>query len=89
MDTAILLPALKTDLGIRSDAYDDRLTARLEAAIQRLGDLGITLTETEKDKDLVLMYAAWLWRNRASGEAMPEMLRMTLYNRLFGEKARL
>lgn len=82
-----MLAALKVDLGIRSNAYDDRLSARIEAAKQRIGDLGVTLAETVEDNDLVLMYAAWLWRNRTTGEGMPQMLRSTLFNRLFGEKA--
>lgn len=87
MTTQVLLASLKTDLGIRSNAYDDRLSARITVAQQRLGGLGITLADTEEDNDLVLMYAAWLWRSRVSGEGMPQMLRTTLYNRLFGEKA--
>ena len=87
MTTQVLLAHLKTDLGIRSNVYDDRLTARITVAQQRLGGLGITLADTEEDNDLVLMYAAWLWRSRVSGEGMPQMLRTTLYNRLFGEKA--
>ena len=61
----------------------------LERRGERIGDLGVTLTETEEDKDLVLMYAAWLWRSRTTGEGMPQMLKSTLYNRLFGEKARI
>ena len=87
MTTQVLLAHLKTDLGIRSNVYDDRLTARITVAQQRLGGLGITLADTDEDNDLVLMYAAWLWRSRVSGEGMPQMLRTTLYNRLFGEKA--
>jgi len=82
-----MLAALKVDLGIRSNAYDERLSARIEAARQRIGDLGVTLAETTEDNDLVLMYAGWLWRSRTTGEGMPQMLRSTLYNRLFGEKA--
>lgn len=88
MDMAALLAALKVDLGIRSIAYDERLLARIEAARQRIGDLGITLNDTEADNDLLLMYAAWLWRSRTTGEGQPDMLKKTLYNRLFGEKAR-
>lgn len=83
-----MLAALKVDLGIRSNAYDDRLSARIEAAKQRIADVGITLNDTAEDNDLVLMYAAWLWRSRATGEDKPLMLRSALYNRLFGEKAR-
>ena len=83
-----MLAALKVDLGISSSAYDERLSARIEAAKQRIADVGITLNDTAADNDLVLMYAAWLWRSRASGEDKPLMLRSALYNRLFGEKAR-
>lgn len=84
----VLLSALKVDLGICSNAFDDRLTARIEAAKQRIADVGITLNESPADNDLVIMYAAWLWRSRASGEDKPMMLRKALYDRLFGEKAR-
>ena len=84
-----MLTALKVDLGIRSNAYDERLATRIEVAKERIGGLGITLADTEEDNDLVLMYAAWLWRSRTTGEAQPPMLRSTLYNRLFGEKARI
>lgn len=83
-----MLAALKVDLGIRSNAYDERLTARIEASRQRIADVGITLNDTAEDNDLVLMYAAWLWRSRTTGEDKPLMLRSALYNRLFGEKAR-
>ena len=84
-----MLTALKVDLGIRSNAYNERLATRIEVAKERIGGLGITLADTEEDNDLVLMYAAWLWRSRTTGEAQPPMLRSTLYNRLFGEKARI
>ena len=84
-----MLAALKIDLGIRSNLYDERLQARITAAQQRIGDLGITLAGTEEDNDLVLMYAAWLWRCRTTGEGMPRMLESTLHNRLFGQKARI
>ena len=84
----LMLAALKVDLGIRSNAYDERLTARIEASRQRIADVGITLNDTAADNDLVLMYAAWLWRSRTTGEDKPLMLRSALYNRLFGQKAR-
>ena len=87
MNTELLLTALKTDLGIRTDVYDNRLLARITVAQQRLGGLGITLADTEEDNDLVLMYAAWLWRSRVSGEGMPRMLRYALNNRVLGPAA--
>ena len=37
---------------------------------------------------LIVMYAAWLWRKRDGMDAMPMMLRRALNNRVFGEKAR-
>lgn len=88
MDSALLLTALKTDLNIRSEAYDERLTDRLCEAQQALRDQGIELEDSVQDRDLVVMYASWLWRSRVTGEGMPRMLEITRNNRLFGRKAR-
>lgn len=88
MDAAILLTALKIDLGITSTAFDDRLSSRIATAQERIAAEGATLTDSEGDQDLVVMYAAWLWRSRATGEKMPDMLRYALNNRVLGEKAR-
>lgn len=88
MDAAILLAALKIDLGITSTAFDDRLNSRIATAQERIAAEGATLTDSEGDRDLVVMYAAWLWRSRVSGEKMPDMLRYALNNRVLGEKAR-
>ena len=87
-DPASMLADLKRDLGISAGIYDDRLTARITTAIERIGALGITLEDTEGDRDLVLMYAAWLWRCRVTQDPMGRMLQLALNNRLFGEKAR-
>lgn len=84
-----LLTGLKTDLGIRSEVYDQRLKDRLCEAQQRLEAEGITLGDTAADRDLVIMYASWLWRNRIDGAPMPRMLALARNNRLFGEKARV
>ena len=49
----------------------------------------VTLTEWNEavtDANLVIMYAAWLWRRRDTMEAMPRMLRWQLNNRVFSEK---
>ncbi|MDE6729629.1 MAG: hypothetical protein K2J71_02495 [Oscillospiraceae bacterium] len=43
---------------------------------------------TDDDLHLELMYAAWMWRKRDTGETMPRMLRYQLNNRVFSEKAR-
>lgn len=44
---------------------------------------GITI----QDGMLIVMYAAWLYRKRATGEGMPRMLRYTLNQRVLVEKA--
>lgn len=86
MDTATMLTALKVDLGITTTAYDSRLEQYLTAAAEAIGIEGITLDSTVSDGNLQVMYAAWLWRKRDSGEGMPRMLRWMLNNRLFSEK---
>lgn len=85
-----LLSMLKVDLGIKStSAYDERLSQYIEAADQAITEMGATLDYTVlKDNQLVVMYAAWTWRKRDSGEGMPRMLRYALNNRIFSEKVK-
>lgn len=83
-----LLPALKIDLGITATAYDARLQDQLEAAIQEITAEGATLDNTSRDRNLILMYAAWRWRCRVTQEPMGRMLRLALNNRVIGEAAR-
>ena len=82
-----LLPALKIDLGVTATAFDDRLKARLDTAMERITAEGVTLQASEQDKDLVLMYAAWLWRSRVDQAPMGRMLRLALNNRVIAQKA--
>lgn len=86
-NAAELLTALKIDLGITATVYDTRLTAYLEAAQAQMTREGITLQSSVDDDTLTIMYAAWMWRRRDSGEDMPRMLRYALNNRLFAQKA--
>ena len=87
MTDAEKLTMLKVDLGISVDAYDARLTQYIGAAKAEIGREGITLSdESLDDCNLVIMFAAWMWRKRDSGEGMPRMLRYALNNRLFAEK---
>ena len=82
-----LLQMLKVDLGITTTAYDARLTQYLQNAekqIEREGAI-IDLSDAE-DMQLVVMYAAWTWRKRDSGEGMPRMIRYALNNHIFAEK---
>ena len=86
----IMLTMLKTDLGIlTSTAYDARLTQMLTAAQKAVIAEGVTTLDVSDimDAELVVMYAAWLWRRRDSMDGMPRMLRLALNNRVFAEKA--
>ena len=87
MNDAAMLEALKVDLGISTTAYDSRLVQYLSGAKQAIEQEGITLDLTVYlDCSLQIMYAAWMWRKRDTGEGMPRMLRYMLNNRLFSEK---
>ncbi len=88
MNEITMLEMLKVDLGISTTAYDTRLLQYLTSAQDYIEREGITLNgEKVSDMNLVVMYAAWLWRKRDTAEAMPRMLRWNLNNRLFYEKA--
>lgn len=78
-----ILEALKVDLGITTNAYNERLMHYIEAAEAEITREGVTLNES--DMYLVTMYAAWLWRRRDSGAGMPRMIRWALNNRVFQE----
>ena len=82
-----MLSMLKVDLGISGDGYDDRLEQYIESAKKNISIEGITLdADSVPDCNLVIQYAAWLWRKRINGEGMPRMLRWELNQRLFHEK---
>ena len=87
MTAETLLASLKQDHGITSTAFDDRLTDQLNAAMQEITAEGATLQDTARDRNLVLMYAAWRWRSRVTQAPMGLMLRKALNNRVIGEKA--
>ena len=90
MNEYVMLQAVKADLGITTTAYDERLTARLRMARDFITTEGITLDcQRLDDRELVVMYAAWLWRSRDKQEPMPRMLRWNLNNRLMEEKGTL
>ena len=48
---------------------------------------GIALQNTPGDNNLVVMYAAYLYRKRREDGPMPRSLRWALNNRLFSQKA--
>ncbi len=74
------LAALKVDLGIVTTAYDGRLAQYLETAEQEVNREGVADDETTAYNNLIIQYAAWMWRRRDSGEGMPRMLRFWLHN---------
>lgn len=84
-----MLEWLKIDLGITTKAYDERLISMIAQAREEIQREGATLNVDclYGDSNLVIMYAAWLWRKRATGEGMPRMLRYALNNRILSEKA--
>ena len=87
--TASALALLKVDLGIMNSAsYDSRLTAIINASVSAVVREGVsTLSDSEEDIQMIVMYAEWLWRKRDTGEGIPRNLRWMLNNRIFSEKA--
>lgn len=82
-----LLGMVKVDLQITTTAYDTRLTQLITAAKSMITREGITLNlANAEDCNIVIMYAAYLWRKRDTTESMPRMLRYAMNNRLFSEK---
>jgi hypothetical protein len=82
-----MLERLKIDLGITTNAYDDRLSQYLDSAERMIRTEGADIDLTDpQDEQIVIMYAAWLWRKRDSQEGMPRMLRWVLNNRIMQGK---
>lgn len=83
-----MLSMLKVDLGITTYQYDERLQQIINSAKSMIEREGVTFEDelTAEDKQLIVMYAAWLWRRRDTHEGMPRMIRWALNNRIFGEK---
>lgn len=86
----VMLTMLKVDLGILTTTlYDTRLQQLLTAATSAITAEGVTDLDVNNalDQQLIVMYAAWLWRRRDSMDGMPRMLRLALNNRVLGLKA--
>lgn len=83
------MDSMKLDLGmLNTTSYDERFTQLLQVSYEQITAEGATLNlDVISDCNLIVMYASWLWRKRASGECMPRMLRYALNNRVIGEKA--
>lgn len=82
-----MLDMLRTDLGITTNKYDVRLYKLIESAQKMIETEGITIDDTDpQDQQLVVSYAAWMWRRRDTMEGIPRMLRWQLNNRLMSQK---
>lgn len=84
------LELLKADLNKLDDTQDEYLLHLLNAANAAVRREGVTLSEPMdvEQQQVVVMYAAYLFRRRAGTETgMPRMLRYALNNLLFHQKA--
>lgn len=86
VDEAVL-EILKINLQISTDKLDSYLSGLISAAREYIKTEGITLQDTPGDQNLVVMYAAYLYRKRREDGPMPRSLRWALNNRLFSQKA--
>lgn len=91
MNTGDLLTLTQANLDlIALDASrENQLSFLIKTAIELIAREGVTLTEpyTSEDANLIVMYASYLYRKRATDEPMPRMLRWALNNRIFGRGA--
>ena len=86
MADSTMLTMLKTDLGIStSTAYNTRLEQLLTVAQKAIIEEGASDLDASDplDMQLIVMYAAWLWRRRDEMTGTPRMLRLALNNRVF------
>ena len=88
MDTTnqTALALLKADLGYFDSAIpaalETYLSSVLDSAAAKISRAKIDLDPGNVDDDLFLsMYAAWMYRKRTEGLAMPQMLRAEIRNR--------
>lgn len=90
MTDADILTILQADLNIL--APDATRTAQMEqyiaAAKEFIKREGVALAApySSEDAQLIIMYAAYLFRKRDSDTGMPRMLRWALNNRIFSRK---
>lgn len=82
-----ILAMAKVDLGLTVSAYDKRLLQYIAGAKKEIQREGAALDMTDIDHcNLVVMYAAWMWRNRDTGSGMPRMIRYALNNLVLSQK---
>lgn len=86
-----ILAMLKIDIGFSSNGttkIDDRLKQLIQVAEKNIISEGATTLNRNNidDVQLIVMYAAWLWRRRDTQDDMPRMVRYAINNRVFAEK---
>lgn len=91
MEKEDVLEFLKADLNFitLSEAREKELRHLIDAAEGMIKREGVDFSAPypAEDAQLLIMYAAHLFRKRATGEAMPRTLRWALNNRIFDQKA--
>lgn len=91
MSKSELLQILQANLDLLTldTTRQNQLEFLIDTAVQLIAREGVTLTDpyTVEDSNLIVMYAAYLFRKRATDEPMPRMLRWALNNRIFGRGA--
>lgn len=88
MNTEQILTMLKYNLDIipTDTTRDIYLLQLINSAKSLIKREGVLLTGGFEDGQLIVMYAAYLYRKRAVDEPMPRMLRWALNNRIFAQK---
>lgn len=91
MSKSELLQILQANLDLLTldSTRQNQMEFLIDTAVQLIAREGVTLTDpyTVEDSNLIVMYAAYLFRKRATDEPMPRMLRWALNNRIFGRDA--
>lgn len=77
---------LCADIGLAPSSVPEAtrklMDADLAASRQRLGIAGIAVDDGDLDDlQLLVMYAAWLYRGRVNGQPMPQMLLQAIRDR--------
>lgn len=86
MDDELALEILKINLDMLrvDDKREKYLKFLIKSAKEIVKHKGIVLNNSEEDINIIVMYAAYLYRRRAASDdiRMPEMLKVALRNRI-------